>query len=63
MMSKLCVVSSYEKNLQNDIIFTVVMHGYVQVHTEYEVFIQPFYKSVLGLPSPTRIATTLQEIT
>ena len=30
-----------------------------QANTEYEVFIIPFYKSVLGLPSAIRLARTL----
>jgi hypothetical protein len=31
------------------------------VHTEYEVFIAPFYKTVLGLPSASRLARTAED--
>ncbi len=33
----------------------------LRVHTEYEVFIAPFYKSVLGLPSASRLARTSED--
>ena len=33
----------------------------LRVHSEYEVFIAPFYKSVLGLPSASRLARTSED--